>query len=304
MESRKRKRLLLAFAGVVAFVAGFWLVLNRNAEPTYKGRPLSEWVTRFSLGQGSDRDTAAVALRGIGTNALPWLMKWTAAGAGPFRLKAESLAEELAPQLPNRLASSLVRFSHDRNGKAEGAALSFLALGSLAAPAIPELERRLFQNPPDRYHDRAAFAVGAIGVAAVPVLTNAFARRFAAADQNCLRYLGNLGTNFVLVLPIVMAGCRDPDPVRAMQSVEILGQFYVAYGDQAIPLLVNCLSDPRGEIRVRAARVIGHFGHSATVALPALNNALHDTEAVVRIQARATVEALTMTNAVLDYFQR
>ncbi len=303
MEPWKRKHLLFAFAGIVALVAGLLLFLNRNAEPTYNGRPLSEWVTRFSFGQGSDRDTATVALRGIGTNALPWLLKWTAAEAGPFRLKAESLAEELAPHLPSRLASSLVRFSYDRNGRAEAAMVSFLALESLAAPAIPELERRLYQNPPEHYHDGAAFALSAIGVTAVPALTNAFARRFAAGDENCLRYLGSLGTNYLKVLPIVMAGCRDPDPARAMQSVEVLGQFTSAYADQAIPLLVTCLSDPRVEIRVRAARVIAHFGPSATVALPALTNALHDTEAVVRRQVHATIEALTVTHVLLDYFQ-
>lgn len=303
MEPRKRKRLLLALAVIVAVVVGLRFVHHWNAEPAYDGRPLSDWVASFSFGKSSDREAAAVALRSIGTNALPWLLKWTAAEAGPFRLKAESLADELAPHLPDRLASSLVRFAYDRNVRAEGAVISFLALESLAAPAIPELERRLFQNPPDRYHDRAAAALSAIGVTAVPALTNAFARRFTVADQNCLRYLGNLGTNYVLILPIVLAGCRDPDPARAMQSVEILGQFNPACGDQAVPLLVTCLADPRGEIRVRAARVIAHFGHSGKAALPALTNALHDTEAVVRIQARATIEALTVTSVLLDYFQ-
>jgi hypothetical protein len=38
VEPRKRKRLLIAFAGIVALGAGLLLVPKRNAEPTYEGR--------------------------------------------------------------------------------------------------------------------------------------------------------------------------------------------------------------------------------------------------------------------------
>ena len=303
MEPQKRKQLLLALVVVTGLLVIFFCSTPRKWEPTHEGRSLSKWVTDFGFRKGSDRDRAAVALRAIGTNALPWLLGWTASEAGPWRLKAEALAEKLAPHLPDPLAWRLNYFSLDRNSRTYAVMISFQALGSLATPAVPELEHRLFRNHPESYDDRAAFALRAIGATAVPILTNAFARRFAAGDQNCVRYLAILGTNDVLVLPIVMAGCRDPDTVRAIHSVELFGQFQAAGVDEVTPHLVTCLSDPRVEIRVAAVKAINHFGPPARAALPALTNALHDTEAVVRIQAYATIEALTVSTVILDFFK-
>jgi hypothetical protein len=78
VEPRKRKLLLIG-AIMITLVAGFCFFLVRNSEPTYNGKPLSYWVqmySRLDLGFG-DEEKAAAAIRAIGTNALPFLLKWT-----------------------------------------------------------------------------------------------------------------------------------------------------------------------------------------------------------------------------------
>src|SRR6185436_14560086 len=50
----------------------------RERESSYNGRALSDWIKILSKRDGSDLETARAesAIRQIGTNAIPWLLKW------------------------------------------------------------------------------------------------------------------------------------------------------------------------------------------------------------------------------------
>src|SRR5947208_533266 len=68
----KKRRVMLVLAGVLAGLVVFLVWLGK-LEPEYQGKTLSEWL---HSPDSDSRETQAVAVRAIGTNALPWLLKW------------------------------------------------------------------------------------------------------------------------------------------------------------------------------------------------------------------------------------
>src|SRR6478609_8731880 len=76
---KTRFRILFAFM-VIAIVGGIaWQVLRpREQEPVYQGQPLSVWLegylSKFKW-NGPERQKADEAMRQIGTNALPTLLR-------------------------------------------------------------------------------------------------------------------------------------------------------------------------------------------------------------------------------------
>src|ERR1051326_8485766 len=93
----RRRWVTLLIATVAVTVLVFTLRLVRDREPVYKGRTLSEWLvieldtmdSYSAIGEtveAAKRQSAATtAIRQIGTNALPSLLKWTAYQEPPWR---------------------------------------------------------------------------------------------------------------------------------------------------------------------------------------------------------------------------
>src|SRR2546422_797856 len=80
-----RRRLLFRLLMCALLLAGAALVavskLSTKGEPAYAGRPLSEWVLLYArldpVKAGSPATSeAAQAIRHIGTNALPLMVRW------------------------------------------------------------------------------------------------------------------------------------------------------------------------------------------------------------------------------------
>src|SRR5580765_5003210 len=79
---KRRFFLLLIAGGVLVVVAA--VVFSRPREPEYGGKKLSEWVARQApsywakqpIDIVSNRVVAVRAIRMIGTNAIPYLLKW------------------------------------------------------------------------------------------------------------------------------------------------------------------------------------------------------------------------------------
>jgi hypothetical protein len=60
----------------------------REHEPTYAGKRLSEWVMRLSSKNSLEGESEAEeAIRHIGTNSLPYLLKWISYEPAPWRIK-------------------------------------------------------------------------------------------------------------------------------------------------------------------------------------------------------------------------
>ncbi len=130
----KRKRIVV-FAGVIVAAAVSSIFWPREREPVYQGKKLSEWLKEYRqvAHGGSDMEReAAVAVRAIGTNALPWLERWIATDVCSYGPKLRAL--------PRSLRGSLLRRLVDRaETRYLNGMFGFDLLGAEAAPAASRL---------------------------------------------------------------------------------------------------------------------------------------------------------------------
>jgi len=83
-QMRRGRRALLIVAGCVLLACAVWVVWPGQKEPEYQGKKLSEWLYLYVVTHGAD-EGAAAAVREIGTNGLPWLMRGISIEPGKWR---------------------------------------------------------------------------------------------------------------------------------------------------------------------------------------------------------------------------
>src|SRR3569832_1231853 len=84
----RKTRIMLLLPASIGLKAAAAVVLFREREPDYDGRSLSSWVIRCGDSRLTGGDAAAQqAITKIGTNALPFLLRWIQleSSAHPFR---------------------------------------------------------------------------------------------------------------------------------------------------------------------------------------------------------------------------
>ena len=95
----RRRYILNLVAGGSLFLCLIIVTLPRDAEPSYQGRTLSEWIgvlnplnaTRdgpSNVNQDpNQRKLAAEVIRHIGTNGIPFLIDWNQHGGRSWKMK-------------------------------------------------------------------------------------------------------------------------------------------------------------------------------------------------------------------------
>jgi hypothetical protein len=81
----------------------------REPEPVYRGKTLRYWLSDFWPGRGptpAELEQDKLAVRQIGTNAIPVLLRWIAAKDGPFKQKMVTWIDRHR-WVPFRLESSV-----------------------------------------------------------------------------------------------------------------------------------------------------------------------------------------------------
>ena len=303
MDSRKRKRLLLVFAGVALLsVLSFWF-LNQNTEPTYDGRPLSEWIGDYSdplvgtsprakAAEAILKAKAAEAIRAIGTNGLPCLLNWISYEPGPWRDPIGSLAERLPDSITG--GSPLYRLTFPAGvRRAAHAATAFRVLGPMAAPAIPELARLLAITNSTSSSQRALCALFCLGPAAVPAIANILSSPRYAGDRWAMDCIENMGTNARAITPIIVSNLTHTNDLIAEMtawSFIMVGPTNHFDADLLVPALIQCLQDPRPNVRKLAVFPLRTLGAAAAPAWPALTNALQDPDPQVRTNAAKAIQ--------------
>jgi hypothetical protein len=148
-------------AGLLLAICAFGIVwaIVAPSEPTYRGKRLSMWLDEFRALDFSKRNDPklpqALAIRTIGTNAIPWLLKeYRGGGVWQWRLN----------QLLSKQRMIKYRFP-DVNDRLTRATLGFRALGEIGEPAIPDLLAIV-----NAYPGYAPGALAGIGRPAIPAL--------------------------------------------------------------------------------------------------------------------------------------
>jgi hypothetical protein len=166
----------------VAVLVGVLVAIFRpEREPEYGGKRLSEWVDHYYdpiSGNFSATNVTFVvnegavdAIRHIGTNAVPYLIRWIAWEPRLWRIKLDQAIDKLL----RRPARSWV--ADEKHLRGIHAAAAFQAVGAEAVVAIPAL-CRLMNDPNARLGAvRAATALGGIGKEGLPPLISALTNR-------------------------------------------------------------------------------------------------------------------------------
>jgi HEAT repeat protein len=236
----KKRRILLAFLivaviGTVVWEMVVWERMPRN-EPVYMGKPLSYWLKGYdqlpiytNRPPVSTRYQADQAVREIGTNCIPALLR---------------MLQQPNPSLIDRIVAlaqkqHLIKIPFTPANLNEKAFWSFMALGSAASNAVPQLVA-IFEKNPASFPQMAAPAIlGKIGHASEPAI------------PGLLRGIGN--TNRSVRCSVIFA----------------LGQIHTR-PKLVVPALMKCLNDPDLYVRASAVQALGEFGHDAQTAVPAL----------------------------------
>ena len=170
----KRRRLILLFVcGAVAFVVACFLI--RQREPSYHGVSLTAWLCAYdslaTTGRApspQQKQEAAEAVRHIGTNALPCLLKWMRYEPAPWRKQWRNAFDKMPHPLnrPGRLSDSAFGLKWElRNQLARD---GFEILGREATSAVPELFQMARQGASTRLKNDARFALMDIGTVEFP----------------------------------------------------------------------------------------------------------------------------------------
>jgi hypothetical protein len=163
-----KRRNWLIFLAFAAIAVALFLVFAADSEPEYEGRPLSEWLAQCD-GTVTSREKIRPAVRHIGTNAVPYLLKW-------ISYETPSWRKTLYNKLPPPIRFKFQRWLQGKGGRqAECAIVGFMFLGTNAVTAIPQLEALMNDNTKAVSSVRAIFALGNIGEPAIPVLQSALA---------------------------------------------------------------------------------------------------------------------------------
>jgi hypothetical protein len=276
----KRRNWLFVVAGVVmacmiALVVAAEMVIRLD-QPYYQGRSYSDWLAGYEYEltiariAGQTNNTSYLALRAIGTNALPCLMRWVSHDRSSWSIKLESLVAKLPPSLAKR--SFFQRLAAiDR--RPEMPHRGFQLLGQDARSAVPELIRLMRAPNADKEGYTAALALACIGPAGCAPLLEAAADSHAPCRAAAFLALGQMGTNAVPALPFLLESLGDMQLcARSAGTLDLLG-FNGGFQKEAIPALRAALDSPHEQTRLYAASVLARMGAELDRALPVLDSA-------------------------------
>jgi hypothetical protein len=273
-----RKLTTLVFVIVVGGMLSFF-AFKQTSGPRYEGKPLSEWlqVAYEVHPRSSQRAKAEEAIRSIGTNALPLLLKWTEAKDNRFRDKFESFTERIVPRERARRWSHFL-FGRRADEKFELAEKGFEILGEQATPATERL-REMAQKGNKA---KALLILARIGKSGAPTVLGALAdatneNNWAAFDGVAI--LQSSGVDCSSALPILLNCLAAKNRVVSRLAAEALVSF-TNYPDIVIPgVLNNIQSIPDSEIRFWVTRNLGAFRERGRSAVPQLIALLNCTNA-------------------------
>jgi HEAT repeats len=224
--------------------AAVWLLLPRDHEPVYQGKKLSNWVislglARFGMAPAEDQKDAILQ---IGTNALPFLVKWITYPAPPD------------PRLfgvPFRIP-----IAHTKADLAHGSLAAFSVLGPCAAPALPNL------------------------VCLVKETNEVVFNRVLGAIETVVRNLGTNGA--LVVPPLVQLLNSPDSQVAGIAAIELGNIGKRTQADAIVAALAQATESADKYVRYCSAYGLGELGSHAQPAVSALVCALGDPDLWVR----------------------
>jgi hypothetical protein len=223
----KRRRIIVISAAValvlLALLAiAFW---PGEQEPEYQGKKLSEWVK-------SDWNEETIeGIRAIGTNGVPFLLKWLASEPPWWRVKLISSYAAHRNWIGRRFVMNKLsmRSSTYKPGQA---VTGFLALGERANRAVPQLTAIAREKRPRAAESAktAILCLSFLGQDALPSLLaisgdQARGSETRAAGISALSNMELLGTNALPAIPVLTAALGETNLLIRNTASNVLQTF-------------------------------------------------------------------------------
>lgn len=285
------------------------LVLNcagQNSEPAFAGKTLNAWLQQYrSTGGDPDKieqNTQAIkAVRSIGTNAIPTLLKMIRAktsskfGLSDLNVKGVDGFFILGAAASNAVPELLEIMDENESPSSQASAAHALAgIGPGATVAIPALAR-LATNSQSKIRSFAFMVLAKISASynlTMPIATHALNDTNYLVSYSAMDLLGNCGTNAVASIPTLVRVSTNADFRLRRAACVALGKIHSSPGI-TVPALMARLSDPVAQVRGEAAWDLGNFGSLARKAIPALIELQHsDKDAQVRSAAEEALKKI------------
>ena len=288
---RNRQPLLLAGALVGLLTLLAWISLRPNAEPTYRGKALSAWVTELDRAEvHSDtlvldewpplslrtNSEAAEALRHIGRAACPYLLKTLTQQDSRLGVK---LPARSIPNGAGRDPREVLRGQ---------AAMAFVVLGEEAAPVTLQLSEALYHRASAK---AAAIALSAVGPRGWEALTQAINSTNGWASTLAIWALAHRRATVPGTLETLESAVNNQTRA-APDAIWALGGYLGQDKQHVVLLLASGLASTNAGIRERAMRSLGRFGTNASGAVPTLLQAIQDPEKRIRNAAAAALKQI------------
>jgi hypothetical protein len=230
----KRRLVLLAITGAafLGLAAALILPRSRRGEPSYAGKRLSEWLGICLEDHWNGRNSASlqaeVATRQIGTNAIPFLLRWLRAYEVPpaWRWDRYEAADRFARNFGGRVISwKFIEATEPAMYRGNIATEGFRILGPEAKAAIPELTEMM--NDPKRSENARNYAIWALiylGQDGMPALISAMTNQAASNRVGVVARIHHAGTNAVRAVPALLTLVNDQDPRLRWAATNALRQ--------------------------------------------------------------------------------
>jgi len=269
--------ILAGCVGAVILAAAFW---PGEREPEYNGKKLSEWLEFYeqndSVNPTMEVNAAADAVKHIGTNAVPWLVKWIDYDRSLRRNKLYAMIEKLPGAIRySAILRHLVKRSERRTfERFQAAGAGFRILGPQASPAIPDLIR-LMDKPKG-----PAYALSCIGRDGLPALLAALSNAQQPDRDTIVWVIGSmrdLGTNATPCVPVLIRCLDDKDRNVGNEAAIALGNLRLE-PTLVVPVLTRRLQGTSRLKRSFLAHALGQYGEEARSAVDVLLDALNDSD--------------------------
>ena len=306
MTTRSRKIALVSLCALaLCALLGVIVYVSSSKEPSYQGKPLSEWIIPFCRATPAglvvpggpvafnELQPVRLAIAAMGTNALPYLTA---------RLRhRESPVHRTLRQLANKQSLGQFRLA-DPSVERTRVIRALAILGPAAHQCIPDLARDL-TDPSVSQH--ASYALAAIGEDGVRVLLDGLTNRSAVVRMESAAafvfyvpmiadvsasYSTNQKANPISAelmaagLSRIVQDSSSPHRIPALQRLGLLGPA----ASNAVPNLLLLLADTspmRSVVRHGIVRALANIKNQPQLVVPALTNLLNDPDLGLRMAA-------------------
>jgi hypothetical protein len=293
----KRRRIILISAAVALVLLAllpiaFW---PDESEPEYQGKKLSEWLEPQPSNVPDQTPSEVIeAVRAIGTNALPCLVKWISFDGARI--------QSIHDRLPRWIRSTRIPryfLGMRRSVNAGHASHAFGILGESASPAVPDLIAMLKQPCSFVKSYNLVASLAAIGRPALTPMLDVLAdkrsppttRSYICGMLSNMAAEHRLGPQMGMAISALVQCVQETDPFLVLTSANALGSIGMD-PDVCVPALMSAARFPDPRVRREAMHALGQFGTNAHASLPILIQALNDPDNRTRTVARVAAERI------------